>query len=79
MCSVCSSVLVYGVYTVYGNFIEQIYSMEQLIKVPTRVTATTSTTLDLILTTVPSKHFKSGVIKSGISDHFFYIYGDDWK
>ncbi len=34
------------------KFIEQIYSMGQLITEPTRVTATTSTTLDLIFTTM---------------------------
>ncbi len=31
----------------------------------------TSTTLDLILTTVPDKHKFSGVIESGHSDHYF--------
>ena len=42
---------------------------EQLIKEPTRVTATTKTLIDLAFTNKPELINGSGVIHLGISDH----------
>ena len=44
--------------------------MSQLITEKTRVTSNTESTLDLILTTNPSLHKRSGVIKKTLSDHY---------
>jgi hypothetical protein len=50
--------------------IENLFGFKQLIESPTRVTTTTSTLLDLILSTCPQKHFISGTYKSTFSDHY---------
>ena len=52
------------------NYIENLYSLNQLIYTPTRVTPTTSTTLDVILTSIPDDHIKTSVIKVSLSDHY---------
>ena len=44
-------------------YIETLYDMTQLITEKTRVTQCTESTLDIILTTNPSLHKRSGVIK----------------
>ena len=46
-----------------------IYDVEQLINEPTRITATSSTLIDLCLTNTPTNIVKSGVIHVSISDH----------
>ena len=46
-----------------------IYEIEQLINEPTRITATSSTLIDLCLTNMPTNTFKSGVLHLSISDH----------
>ena len=46
-----------------------IYDVEQLINEPTRITATSSTLIDLCLTNTPINVVKSGVIHVSISDH----------
>ena len=46
-----------------------IYEIEQLINEPTRITATSSTLIDLCLTNMPTNTFKSGVPHLSISDH----------
>ena len=46
-----------------------IYDVEQLTDEPTRVTATSSTLIDLCLTNTPADIVKSGVIHLSISDH----------
>ncbi len=51
------------------HLMEQLFSMTQIIKEPARVTTTSSTTLDVVLTTMPDKHIKTGVISCGLSDH----------
>ena len=43
--------------------------MEQLIKSPTRVTCTTSSLIDHILTTFPERVSQQGIIDVGLSDH----------
>ena len=48
----------------------QIYHLQQLIDLPTRITKESSTLIDLIYTSEPSYITTSGVIQLGISDHF---------
>ena len=45
------------------------FSLKQLISVPTRVTETTATLIDHILTNSSQKIIQSGVIELGLSDH----------
>ena len=45
------------------------YQLNQLINEPSRITESTRTTIDLILTNDPPKIVQSGVIQIGISDH----------
>ena len=52
------------------QYIQQLFSMSQLITSPTRITECTSTTIDLILTTMPDLHLSSRVIPSTFSDHY---------
>ena len=54
----------------YIQTIESMYDMKQIITEPTRVTLTTSTLIDVILTNVPEAHIISGVSKISLSDHF---------
>ena len=54
-----------------------LYQQEQLIKEPTRITETTETLIDVIITNNQEQTVKSGVIHLGISDHCF-IYAC-WK
>ncbi len=44
--------------------------LTQLVKEPTRVTATSSTDIDLIFVTNSEKIIQHGVIKTGITDHY---------
>ena len=46
-----------------------LYQLSQLIDKPTRVTMTTSSLIDHIVTNTPEKISDSGVIHTGISDH----------
>jgi hypothetical protein len=52
------------------NNIESLYNMTQLITDPTRVTVTSSTLLDVMLSNVPQLHVMSGVHKISLSDHY---------
>ena len=47
----------------------ELYQLTQLIQESTRVTMTTSTLIDHIITNTPENVCDSGVIHSGISDH----------
>ena len=49
--------------------LEDLYDMKQLITEPTRCTDTTATLLDVIITSNPDMHLKSGVCKCSMSDH----------
>jgi hypothetical protein len=51
------------------HYIETAFDMQQLILEPTRVTSTSSSIIDIILTTKPSCHTESGSIDLSISDH----------
>ena len=44
------------------------YSLEQLISVPTRITESTATLIDHVLTNSPHKIIQSGVIEMSLSD-----------
>ena len=48
-----------------------IYQLEQLISQPSRITQTSSTLIDVILTNEPSRILSSGVLHIGRSDHSF--------
>ena len=47
----------------------EVYQFSQLIEQPARITETTQTLIDVILTNNPSRIVSSGVIQLGISDH----------
>jgi len=51
------------------NNFKKMFCLTQLIDCHTRVTATTATTIDLILVSDPDKVNQSGVIECGFSDH----------
>ena len=51
-------------YLDFGN-----YSLEQLISVPSRITESTATSIDHVLTNSPHKIIQSGVIEMSLSDH----------
>lgn len=46
-----------------------VYGLEQLINEPTRTTQTSSTLIDLVLTSHLEKITKSGLVQLGLSDH----------
>ena len=50
--------------------IESLYDMKQLVLEPTRVTLTTSTLLDVILSNVSDLHARTGVYRISLSDHY---------
>ena len=52
------------------HYIEALYEMSQLITEKTRVTQRTESTLNMILTTNPGLHKRSGVIKETLRDHY---------
>ena len=45
------------------------YSLQQLMSVPTRITESTTTLIDHVLTNSPHKVTQSGVIELNLSDH----------
>ena len=51
------------------SFLCSLYQIDQLIDTPTRVTDTSATMIDLVLTNVKENIHASGVIHLGISDH----------
>ena len=51
------------------SFLCSLYQIDQLIDQPTRVTDTSATMIDLVLTNVKENIHASGVIHLGISDH----------
>ena len=51
------------------NSICEIYQLQQLINSPTRITESSNTLIDIIITNMPSRIVTSGVIHIGISDH----------
>ena len=59
------------VYTLINKYQEfcQIFSLNQLITCPTRVTCNTSSLIDHVLTNSSEMVFQSGIIDCGMSDH----------
>ena len=53
-----------------ATLICDIYSLNQLIAEPTRVTAQSQSLIVLCFTNTPDKIFSSGVMPLGISDHY---------
>jgi exonuclease III len=51
------------------NSLYELYQLSQLINEPTRVTMTTSSLIDHVVTNTPEKISHSGVVHTGISDH----------
>ena len=49
---------------------EALYDMNQLITEAKRVTLTTSTLIDVMLSNIPELHVKTGVYQISISDHY---------
>ena len=64
-----------AIYRIKGNMDNKnsqfcsLYDLEQLIKSPNRVTCSTSSLIDHILTTFPEKVSQQGIIDVGLSDH----------
>lgn len=56
--------------TCSARYIKLLLNCVQLIDKPTRVTMSSSTTIDLIYTSMPERHLVSGVVECTISDHF---------
>jgi exonuclease III len=52
------------------NYLENLFMLTQLITEPTRVTLKKSSTLDIILTSMPNNHKITGVYKVSLSDHY---------
>ena len=51
------------------NQICEVYQVHQLIESPTRITETSQTLIDVIITNTPTKIMTSGVLHVGMSDH----------
>jgi len=52
------------------KFSTEMYQLQQLICLPTRVTPSTKTIIDLFYTTKPELYCESGVIQTSLSDHY---------
>ena len=52
------------------HLIETLFQMSQMISEPTRRTLTSSTLLDVMLTSIPEKHSESRVLKTAFSDRY---------
>ena len=52
------------------NQFETLFSMKQLVDVPTRVTLNTSSLLDVIFSTDHKSHTVTGVYQTSLSDHY---------
>ena len=50
-----------------------LYGLEQLVKSSTQVTCSTSSLIDLILTTIPERASQQGIIDRGLSNRQLYI------
>ena len=52
------------------HYIENLFLLSQMIDKPTRVTTSSSTLIDVILSSVPNKHLISDTAKISLSDHY---------
>ena len=57
------------------------FALEQLIMEPTRVTRTTSTSIDHVYVSDPHRIVSSGILKLGLSDHYavWAIHHNKWS
>ena len=51
-------------------YIENFFKLRQIVQSPTRVTCSSSSTIDIILTSFYEKHVKTGVTPLTLSDHY---------
>ena len=68
-CNLLQEKALFNVPTSKLNSIYELYQLSQLINEPTRVTLTTSSLIDHVVTNTPEKISHSGVVHTGISDH----------
>ena len=68
-CNLLQEKALFNVPTSKLNSIYELYQLSQLINEPTRVTLTTSSLIDHVVTNTPEKISHSGVMHTGISDH----------
>jgi hypothetical protein len=62
------------------KYLEDLFQMKQLVTEHTRVSNSSASTIDIILTTIPAQHKVSGVCKIALSDHFMcYTLVEDKK
>ena len=52
------------------HYMENLYILKQLVDQPTRITNSSKTLLDVILSSIPEKHNVTGVARISLSDHF---------
>ena len=68
-CNLLQERALFNVPTSNLNSIYELYQLSQLINEPTRVTLTTSSLIDHVVTNTPKKISHSGVVHPGFSDH----------
>ena len=69
------------------HLIENLFQLSQIVTEPTRKTLTSSTLLDVILTSLPEKHIETRVLTTAFSDHYSFFTvidtikhrGKDWN
>ena len=54
----------------FVNELEELFCMTQLVNEPTRETLTSTSIIDVILTTTPDQHKSTNVLKVSMSDHY---------
>ena len=68
-CNLLGKKTLFNMQTNKLNSLCELYQLSQLINEPTRVTMTTSSLIDHVVTNTPEKISHSGVVHTGISDH----------
>ena len=68
-CNLLEKKTLFNMQTNKLNSLYELYQLSQLINEPTRVTMTTSSLIDHVVTNTPEKISHSGVVHTGISDH----------
>ena len=56
--------------TNHVHYIESLFDVKQLVETPTRVTPTSSSLIDIILSSIPENHLCTKVIPVTLSDHY---------
>ena len=68
-CNLLQEKLLFNIPTKKLDSLYELYQLTQLINEPTRITITTTSLIDHIVTNTPEKISHSGVVHTGISDH----------